>query len=365
MNHKSKLNLYFAASPVQLICINELKRKRNDSEKFKLFLFLHKNSPYANRQMYLTLKLLGFKKFQIYWIPKKRIIRFFYEMLFILKLKLSLNFLFEKNKLDFVIFDFRNTFLQSLRRYFIKSKFTLIDDGFYTYVAQENYMKNDIYLPINNFKSFSGKIAKFLYFGSSYEKLKNTSFNLFTIYADEIKNNNAEMNNLSYLKEKIKTRKRKFDSNKVYFIGTGMVERGTVEIEQELGLIKKLDMYWNKRGKQMYYIAKRRTSKEKLNVFHLNGIKTLKYDLPLELVVTEITNIPVHYCSLGSTLQKSLPLILGNKIKVYKIDFEDFLRKSSDLKSEIILDDVDVSSSYYSKMSPNVEVLNYEQIVGS
>ncbi len=361
MNYKSKLNLYFAASPVQLICVNELRR-RECSENFKLFLFLHKGSSYANKQMYLTLKLLGFKKYKIYWIPKIRIIRFFNEMLFIFKLKL--NFIFDNQKLNFVIFDFRNTFLQCLRRYFIKSKFTLIDDGFYTYVAQENYMKNNIYLPINNFETFSGKVAKFLYFGGSYEKLKKTSFNLFTIYADEINNNNAEMNNLNYLKAKIKSSKREFDSNTVYFIGTGMVERGTVEIEQELGLIKKLNEYWHKKGKEMYYIAKRRTSKDKLNVFHINGIKTLKYDLPLELVVTEMDNIPAHYCSLGSTLQKSLPLILGNKIKVYKIDFEDFLKKSPNLKSKIFLDDVDVASSYYSKKSPNVEVLNYEEIVG-
>jgi len=363
MNEKNKLYLYFAASPVQLICINELRRKYC-SENFKLFLFLHKNSAYANKQMYLTLALLGFKKYKIYWIPQKRLLRFLNEMLFILKLKLSLNFIFDKQKLNFVIFDFRNTFLQALRRYFFKSKFILIDDGFYTYVAQENYMNKGIYLPTDNFKSFSGKIAKFLYFGSAYEKLKNTSFNLFTIYADEINNNNAEMNNLSYLKAKIKTRKINFDPNKVYFIGTGMVERGTVEIEQELGLIKKLNEYWHKKGKEMYYIAKRRTSKEKLNVFHLNGIKTLTYDLPLELVVTEIDSIPVHYCSLGSTLQKSLPLILGNKIKVYKINFEEFLRKSNNLKSEIFLDDVDISSSYYSQISPNVNLLDYEEIIG-
>ena len=363
MNYKSKLNLFFAASPVQLICINELRRK-DCSENFKLFLFLRKNSLYANSQMYLTAELLGFKKYEIYWLPEIRIIEILYERLFIFKLKLSLKSIFKNKNLHFVIFDFRNLFLQSLRRYFPESKFTLIDDGFYTYVAHDKYMKREIYLPINNLKSFSGKIAKLFYFGGSYERLKKSSFNLFTIYADEINNKNAQMNNLNFLQEKILNRNRKFDQNKVYFIGTGMVERGTVGIEQELGLIKKLNAYWSKRGKEMYYIAKRRTSKEKLNVFHLNGIKTLKYNLPLELVVTEIDNIPQHYCSLGSTLQKSLRLILGNKIKVYKIDFEDFLRKSNDLKSEIFLDDVDISSNYYSQISPNIDLLDYEEIIG-
>ena len=88
------------------------------------------------------------------------------------------------------------------------------------------------------------------------------------------------------------------------------------------------------------------------------------YDLPLELVVTEIDQIPVHYVTLGSTLQKSLPLILGEKIKCYFINFEEFLRKSKDLKSSIILDDVDIFANYYSHKSLNVQILNFEEIVG-
>lgn len=87
--------------------------------------------------MYITAELLGFKKYEIYWIPKTRIIRFFNEMLFILKLKLSLKSIFENSSIHFVIIDFRNLFFHSLRRYFPGSKFTLIDDGFYTYVAHD------------------------------------------------------------------------------------------------------------------------------------------------------------------------------------------------------------------------------------
>ena len=242
-NSKKKINLYFAASPVQLLCIKELMI-RDKVKEFKLFLFLHRNIFYANRQMDLTLNILGFKDFEISWVSKNRLIRFLDEIIFIIKLKIK--FKFNSNSLNFTIFDFRNMFLQSLRRYFPESKFTLIDDGFYTYVAHDNYMKRDIYLPINNLKSFSGKIAKILYFGGSYERLKKTSFNLFTIYADEINNKNAQMNNLNYLKEKIYLKERKFDKNKVYFIGTGMVERGAATLDQELGLLKKLNQFWQK-----------------------------------------------------------------------------------------------------------------------
>ena len=362
MNYKSKFNLYFASTPVQLICINELRRK-DCSENFKLFLFLRENSIYANSQMYLTAELLGFKKYKIYWIPKTRLIRFFNEMLFIFNLKLSLKSNIDNQKIHFVIFDFRSTFLQSLRRYFIRSKFTLIDDGFYTYVAQQNYFKNDIYLPIKNFQSLSGKIAKFLYFGSHYERLKKKSFDIFTIYADEINNKKAQMNKLSYLKEKILIKKRKFDQNKVYFVGTGMVERGVAKLEQELGLLKKLNLFWQKKGKKLYYIGKRRTSFEKLKVFKENGISTITYDLPLELVVTEIDDIPVYFCTLGSTLQKSLYLILGDNIKCFYIDFDDFLKKSPELDSNSYLGDVGSSAAFYSEKSPNIRVLTYEEII--
>ena len=364
MDNKNILNLYFAASPLQLICIDEFRRLKS-SEDFKLFLFLHKkNSTYANLQMSLTLEKLGFKEYEICWINEKKIIRFLNEIFFILKLKLRLKFIFKNKKIHFIIFDFRNLFLHSLRRFFKKSKFTLIDDGFYTFVAQENYFKNEIYLPINNLKNLSGRVAKFLYFGTSFERLKNSSFELFSIYADEINNNSAQMNYLESIRGRIDFNKVKFDDNKVYFIGTGMVERGTVEIEQELGLLKKLKIYWQDKGKEIYYVGKRRTSKEKLNTFNKNGIKTLLYDLPLELVVTEIDQIPVHYVTLGSTLQKSLPLILGERIKCYFINFEEFLRKSNDLKSTIFLDDVDIVANHYSHKSLNVQILNFEEIVG-
>ncbi len=353
-----KINIYLAASPVQLICINEL-RKKNDAEDFKLFLFLYKNNSYANRQMYLTLEKLGFNNYEISWIPKNKLFRFISEMFLIVKLKIK----FRNRNLEFVIFDFRNLFLQSLRRYFNKSKFTLIDDGFYTFVAQENYLKNGIYLPTNNFKNLTGKIAKKLYFGASFERLKNSSFKLFSIYADEINNDLAEMNYLEWIKGRIDLSKIKFDHNKVYFIGTGMVERGTVEIEQELGLLKKLKIYWQKKGKEIFYIGKRRTSKEKLNTLKKNGIKTLIYDLPLELVVTEIEEIPAYYVTLGSTLQKSLSLILGDRIKCYFVNFEEFLRKSNNLKSTIFLDDVDIAATNYSNKSLNVQILNFEEIV--
>ncbi len=357
MIQKKSINIYFAASPLQLICIKEYIIQNNIKE-YDLILFLRDTKTLDNdnalKQMFLTLNKLNFKKYQIFWIANIKLIRFLFEILLIIKLK----FKGINNNLNFIFFDFRNIFLQSLRRHFRGSSFTLVDDGFYTYVAQEIYMKRDIYLPVNNLKSFSGKIAKFLYFGSSYEKIKKTSFKLFTIYADEIKNNNAEINNLSFLKSKAIESKSKISNKLVFFTGTGMVERGAMKLEQELLLLKSADKYWREQEKTMYYVGKRSTSRRKLDIFEQNDIKTLKFDMPLEIILSERGQIPGHIMTLGSTLQKSLSLIFDNKIKFYFVNISNFFldQEAHDLK--IKTDEVDKFADSYFSSSSNIKIIN-------
>ncbi len=357
MIQKKSINIYFAASPLQLICIKEYIIQNNITE-YDLILFLRntktKDNDNALKQMFLTLNKLNFKKYKIFWITKIKLLRFFLEILLIIKLKVK----GIHNNLNFIFFDFRNIFLQSLRRHFRNSAFTLIDDGFYTYVAQEIYMKRGIYLPINNLKSFSGNIAKFLYFGSSYEKLKNTSFNIFTIYADEINNNNAEMNNLSFLKSISNGSKSKILSRLVFFTGTGMVERGAMKLEQELLLLKTANKYWKEQEKTMYYVGKRSTSRRKLDIFEHHGIKTLKFDMPLEIILSERSQIPGHIMTLGSTLQKSLSLIFDNKIKFYFVNISNFFLEQEGNDLKIKTDEVDKFADSYFSSSSNIKIIN-------
>ena len=356
-NKKRSKNIYFAATPIHLIGIKEFIKKNNIKE-FELILFLHNtkkpDNEIALKQIFLTLKILNFKKYEIFWMPKIRIIRFFLEILLIIKLKKrSIG-----NNLNFIIFDFRNIFLQSLRRYFKNSEFTLIDDGFYTYVAEENYMQKNLFLPVEKYKSLEGRISKLLYFGFSFKRLKKTPLKIFTIYADEISNPNAEMNNLNYLKNKTIKSNGKIIDKIVYFTGTGMVERGALKLEQELSLIKAANKYWKEKGKIMYYVGKRSTSRRKLNVFEDNGINTLKFDLPLELVFSEEKIIPGNICSLGSTLQKSLSILFDNKINFYFIKLKDFFNlKNEDCKT-IKMDEVDQIAALYSEKSSNIITIN-------
>ena len=70
------------------------------------------------------------------------------------------------------------------------------------------------------------------------------------------------MNNLNYLKNKTIKSNGKIIDKIVYFTGTGMVERGALKLEQELSLVKAANKYWAEKGKKMYYVGKRSTSKK-------------------------------------------------------------------------------------------------------
>lgn len=353
MIRKDKLYIFFAASPLHLICINELRRYQN-IDKFKLILILHKGNKLPLYQMDLTLKKLNLRENSIFWVPKIKFLRYLAEIILIINLKLiSIN----KN-LSFVLIDFRNIFMQSLRRFFNKSEFTLIDDGFYTFVAQQNFMSKNIFLPTTKYKNFYGKISKFIYYGNSYSRLKETPINLFTIYADEMNNNKAKMNKLNFLRKSFKNKNINILYEEVFFIGTQMAERGTLTLEQELDLVKTANNYWERQNIKMYYIGKRSTSKQKLELFKKNGIATRQYDLPLELVLSKEKAIPGNICTLGSTLQKSLSIIFENKINFYFINIKDFFDIKPEDNETIKMDEVDYFAAEYSEKSSRITTIN-------
>ena len=343
------LNIFFAASPLHLICINEFRRERNIN-KYKLILFLHKGNSHALQQMFLTLKELGFKKYKIFWIPKNKLLKYLSEIFLIIKLK----FKSRKRNLLFLIIDFRNIFMQSLRRFFMNAEFILIDDGFYTFVTNEYFMLNNVFLPIPKNKNFYWLISKIIYFGNAFFYLKNKPLKLFTIYADEFNNKMAEMNKLNYLRNLV-SKRSKIEYDKVFFVGTQMAERGTLTLNQELRLVKTAKNYWEAKGKIMYYVGKRSTSKKKLELFKKNNIKVKSYNLPLELILIKKEFIPGNICTLGSTLQKSLRLIFDNKINFYFIDIKEFFKE--DKEAFIDMDEVDYFAAKYSYNSWNIKTI--------
>ncbi len=347
------LNIFFAASPLHLICLNEYRVKYKIKE-FKLILLLHRVNEHALKQIFLTLEILEFKDYFIFWIPRNKVLRYFYEMILIYYLKISN----PKTFFKFLIIDFRNNFMHSLRRFFKNSEFILIDDGFYTFVAQNNFMSKNYFLPVSSYRKLKGLIVKKLYFGNSYKRILSTPIKLYTIYFDEIKSSYLIKNDLSELRKKINFKNIKFNENEVFFTGTRMVEKGALKIEEELDLILAANNYWKKKGKIMKYVGKRSTSNEKLEFFNKHGIKTLQFELPLEIVFTQIQIIPSHICGLGSTLQKSLKILFKDKINCYYIDLYDFFQKENKSYSIPHKNEVEETARYYSKNSDNITTIS-------
>ena len=347
---KEIISIFFAATPFHIICLNELY-SRDKSINHELILLLRRKNDFANKQIYLTMDKLGFKDYTLFWIPKIRIFRFLAEMILVFQIKYKHK---DKEKL-FTIYDFRDSFMQSLRRFFRKANFTLIDDGFSTYVAQEKYMSKNIYLPIERYDNISGFITKWLYFGFDFNRLKHSPFKIFTIYGDEIKDRLVEFNRLVELRRILKNLNGSLAKNKVFYAGSGMAERGVITIEEEMELVVFINEYWKRRGKTMYYVAKKSTSNKKLQVFKENDIKTLRFDLPLEIALTEIDELPSDICANGSTLLKSIPLIFDKKITCHYIDVKEYFMNNSKSFSQMKFNDVMDVSTNYIKNSPNIK----------
>lgn len=316
MNNRVKFNIFFAAKPIHLLCVYELHRKNPDI-KFQLIIFLQKND-YANDQLYQTLNFLGFEKYisvQLY--PKNKILNYFSYILLAAKLYKSFKYL----NVNIIMTDFRNSFEHLLRCVFRDASFTLIDDGFYTYLAYQKYIKNNIYLPINNYKGIRGFFSRWIYFGTNYHYLKNKKIELFSIYLEDFNANfnPNHRNTFLSIKDRIGKNFPPHNNDNVFFIGTNNSECGAMTLKNELFYIKWLNNYWKKKGKKLFYIAKRSSSDKKLLLIKNLNIKVLQFNLPLELALIKNDFIPGSICALGPTLLKTLPLFYKH-IEYFIID---------------------------------------------
>jgi hypothetical protein len=311
----------FAGSPLQLICIKELLYKKK-IEKYAIYLLMSRNVK-VNNQMYQTAKILNLKNIKKYKRHQIKIIEICQRFIFLLKLF----FLYKNKEIKFVITDFLNTFTHSLRCLFKKSKFILVDDGFATYWQYRKYMQKGIYFPVEQLNSFFKRIVKFIFIGFQFKYLLFQKFEIFTIYAKELGLAQNSYNRLEYIKNFLKKRnKLKYSNSIVYLTGTKFFESGKLTLEQELHMINKINIYWNKKGKKLIYVAKRTSSNFKLKMIKEKlFIKVIIFDLPLELalMVNYKKKIPTIICSLGSATDKTVPMIYEN-IKTYWIVMNSF-----------------------------------------
>jgi len=318
MNH-----IFFAAAPFHVICINEI-HKRDPSKNFELILILHKKNTLANMQIYKTLQFFGFEKYTVLYSSHNPIVNYFRNLLFIYKL---FNRSHSKN-LIFTMFDFRNSFMHSLRRFFQGSKFILIDDGFSTYSSYQRYIIKGYYLAHDRYLNIRGIFLKWVYFGSHFNYLLRTKIDIFSIYVEDfgVVDKDYLLNDLRHLRKLVSAISAlNFDTNKVFFIGGKLSERGAMSLNDELFCMDWLNKYWKSKGKTMFYIAKRSSSIKKLDLISKAGIDVLTFDLPLEIALMNEKILPGIICAPGSTLLKTLPM-LYDKIECYQIEMTDFFK---------------------------------------
>ena len=80
--------------------------------------------------------------------------------------------------------------------------------------------------------------------------------------------------------------------------------------------------------------------------------------MPLEIILSERSQIPGHICTLGSTLQKSLSIIFNNKIKFYFVNISNFFFVQEEIDLRINTDEVDDFAASYSSSSSNIKTIN-------
>lgn len=301
--------LFFSTGPLHFIHIFEYIKK-NRIKNYEIFIFKSK-SERVNSEMLNTIKFLNLKNIRTVCWSTFKIMRIFQYISFINKLKFRIS----NAEFTFVISDFKYLFYHLLRINFKLSDFILIDEGTGTLIAYKKYISRGIFFPINQYDNYFLSMYKRL-FTNNFRILLYSRFKIYSIFCNFINDKNTIVNNFEYIKKKVNKNFNK-DNSIVMFIGTKLSERGFITISEELKILEKINLYWNKRGKKLIYVAKRTSSEKKLNLIKQRlSIDYIKFNLPLELAIGhEYKKLPYAICSHGSTLDITLKMIY--KIKTY------------------------------------------------
>lgn len=295
----------FAASPIHLICFREYIYKYK-IKTYKIYL-ISSVDPQVNKQLFLTLKFLKLKSFTTIRRHNFKLIQFLQKYI----LLFNVYSIHKNDDCTFIISDFRNTILHQLRIIFKKSKFILIDDGSQIFEFYEEYLEKNIYFPLKDISTIFGKLKSLVNYGNNINFLINTKFELFTIYAKELGLKNYSHNKLKFLDDNFDINSQ-FCESSVYFIGGKMAEENYLSYNEEIESLKKVKNFWRNKNKTLVYIAKRTTSKKKIELIKKElKIKVIFSDMPMELQFLSQNSfkIPKILCSLGSSVDKTFPMI--------------------------------------------------------
>ena len=301
------MHVCFVASPIHLICFKEFIYK-NKIDNYKIYL-LSSVDHQVNKQLSKTISFLQLENITKIYRHRLKIVQFIQKYKFLYKIYKQY-----KNTNVFIISDFRNTILHQIRILFKKSKFILIDDGSQIYEYYEEYFKKNIYFPWRDFNNFVGRFKFLINYGLNFNFLINTKLELYTIYGAELDLNEKFQNKLEFLSKNFEI-KSKYCQSSVYFIGGKAAEQNLLTFDEEIDSIKIVKNYWDKKNKNFIYVAKRTTSKKKIDLIKKKlDIEVIVSDLPMEIQYLNNNNlkIPSIICSCGSSVDKTFPMIYKN-----------------------------------------------------
>jgi hypothetical protein len=326
----------FAASPLHLMCIKELALL-HEEDYFVTYCLVQDRHDALYEQIIRTIELLDLDNVREVVLPKIKVFHIVRKFMF----AYSLFYKYKSQPTTFVILDFRNTFMHFLRRLFPDSRFILIDDGFATYEAYHNYIKDGYFLPYLQYRGVLGSVNKFINFGSDFSHLLHKEIDLFTIYARELGLSADSYNALSFVRKLSEAAMLSYSDTLVYFAGSRMAEKDVLTMDEEIRLIVKVNDYWAEKGKKMIYVGKRvargTPSENKMKRIEEKSIPVVFFDLPLELALIDAKPkmIPTTICSFGSTLSTTLPMLHPN-IDAYLVEIKDVKDTRIEVKNSLL-----------------------------
>ena len=327
-DQKDNQYIGFACSSFHLICLNEFFRSRGILN-YVVYCFEFSADSILLEQVRNTTDFLELRNVHFVKMPENRILQLF-SLIFLLRSIFKFD---KKNTVHFVIFDFRNTQLQFLRRLFLRSEFTLVDDGFSTVGSYNRYMKKGIFLPLQQYVGVKGFFIKSLYFGFSFNTLINKRIQVFSVYGPDLGLDKSSFNDLKYLQTRAVGVRVEMSTSIVFFLGGRLSEKGVITLDEEVETIRLISEFWARRGRKMIFVGKRvneeSLGRQKLSRLTEWGIRCVSFDVPFEIALLQgrERNIASIICSCGSTLNKTLPLIFSG-VEAYFADISAVKRKS-------------------------------------
>jgi Icc-related predicted phosphoesterase len=126
------------------------------------------------------------------------------------------------------------------------------------------------------------------------------------------------------------------NENKVFFVGSPLVEAGYLDVEKNISHLKKVKEQF--KGKQIFYFAHRREEVENLNRYNFFG-EIIKDAIPFEDRMQKEEELPKHVVSFVSSVLINLPQVLP-QVDFYYLELnrediihEEYKKRYLDLKN--------------------------------